>query len=60
MKLWLDDVRPAPEGDDEWVTFTRPWPMLLFILKMGDIVTEWSLDHDFGLEVCDQERRRSN
>lgn len=44
MKLWLDDIRPAPEGF-EW--FTEPWKALRFILINKPV--EWSLDHDLGL-----------
>ena len=45
MKLWLDDVRPAPPG----------WTLCLSVAEAmfrmaGDYVTEASLDYD--LDVC--------
>ena len=48
MKLWLDDIREAPEG---WVHFTCPWRALEAILRLGDMIEEWSLDHDLGDNV---------
>jgi|TARA_Y100000310_G_scaffold7793_1_gene8488 hypothetical protein len=43
MKLYLDDIRPAPDG---WVR-TRTAQETIAILKEGE-VTEISLDHDLG------------
>lgn len=43
MKLWLDDVRPAPEG---WV-WARKLSEAKEYLAEGT-VTECSLDHDLG------------
>lgn len=45
LKVWLDDVRPAPRG---WVwckevSRLKPW-------LQSDIVLELSLDHDLGLD----------
>jgi hypothetical protein len=48
MKLWLDDIREAPEG---WVHFTSPWKALEAILRLGDKIEAWSLDHDLGENV---------
>ena len=48
MKLWLDDIREAPEG---WEWFTCPWKALYFVLRMDDEIDEWSLDHDLGENV---------
>lgn len=43
MKVWLDDVRPHPEG---WVRCY--WPNeVIKLLQAGD-VDEMSLDHDLG------------
>ena len=43
MKVWLDDVRPAPEG---WVHVL--WPQeAIKLLEKGN-VTFISLDHDLG------------
>ena len=46
MKLWLDDMRPAPEG------WTHVWTdaEARTFLEQG-IVTDASLDHDLG--ACD-------
>ena len=43
MRLWLDDVRPAPEG---W-TWVRTTEEAIAALRTGT-VTEASLDHDLG------------
>ncbi len=43
MKVWLDDIRPAPEG---WVRAF--WPQdVIALLETGE-VTHLSLDHDLG------------
>ncbi len=42
-KLWLDDVRSAPEG---WIFFEVAWDMIDF-LEVNE-VEEISLDHDLG------------
>jgi len=44
MKLWLDDIRPAPEGWT-WVKTARE---AFDILGNNPDVTEISLDHDLG------------
>lgn len=43
VKLWLDDVRPAPDGWEH--VFTAPEAVALFASGM---VEEASLDHDLG------------
>ena len=43
MKLYLDDVRPAPAG---WKLVR--WPQEMIELLMTGAVTEVSLDHDLG------------
>jgi len=43
LRLWLDDVRPAPEG---WIVFGIAWDMIDF-LETNE-VDEISLDHDLG------------
>lgn len=43
MKVWLDDVRPAPTG---WIWARWPYEVIEHILT-GD-VTHVSLDHDLG------------
>lgn len=43
VKVWLDDIRPAPAG---WIR--TYWPEeVIALLKTGD-VEEISLDHDLG------------
>ncbi len=49
MKLWLDDVRPAPDGWKHARTVEEAKAFLLF-----ETVEEASLDHDLGLgPICD-------
>lgn len=53
-RLWLDDIREAPEG---WIRCRWPDEVIEF-LKEGD-VTEISLDHDLGdapAGYCESER----
>lgn len=54
MKLWLDDVRPAPPGWDHVKTV----PDAKEALESGAVVKA-SLDHDLGLcDACWAEARR--
>lgn len=46
MKLWLDDIRPMPEGYDVHVTTAQE---AISFLETHN-VTEISLDHDLGPE----------
>lgn len=48
MKLWLDDVRPAPEG---WL-WAKTYEEAVTLFTHYDI-TEMSLDHDLGLKVIE-------
>lgn len=51
MKIWLDDVRPAPEG---WVrALSVRQAINLFLIQdiVRDRVTHVSLDHDLGDEA---------
>lgn len=53
MKIWHDDVRPAPEGW-AWVRTNKEAVRLLLECELlGVEVTEMSLDHDLGLHECD-------
>ena len=45
MKLWIDDVRPAPEGYI-WLKSTRSALRFIFYNKWD--ITHISLDHDAG------------
>jgi len=51
MKLWHDDIRPAPEG---WV-WARTNKEAMAHLETGD-VEEISLDHDLGLHDLTEEQ----
>ena len=54
MRVWLDDVRPAPPGW-EWANTAE---MTIDLLKTGQ-VTEMSLDHDLGLPWLDDAREKT-
>ena len=45
IKLWLDDVREAPEG---WVWAKNARDALWIVTDPNVCVTEMSLDHDLG------------
>jgi hypothetical protein len=45
VKLWLDDLRPAPPG---W-TWAKSSARAIALLESGE-VTEASLDHDLGMD----------
>lgn len=47
MKIWLDDMRPAPEG---WWWVKEAETLLEFLQQGHLLVKEMSLDHDLGLE----------
>ncbi len=51
MKVWLDDVREAPEG---WIHVRTP-EEAIDLLRSGE-VEELSLDHDLGLATPEAER----
>jgi hypothetical protein len=46
MKIWLDDIRPAPEGW-EWATKASE-AMAMLIRAEPDSIEEMSFDHDLG------------
>ena len=50
MKLWIDDIRPAPEGY-VWLKSTNE--ALRFISAHRSEIEEISLDHDAGEYVAD-------
>jgi hypothetical protein len=45
MKLWLDDVRPAPEG---WIWVKTVECAVMELCREGQTVTHISLDNDLG------------
>jgi hypothetical protein len=54
MRVWLDDVRPAPDG---WVHVRTP-EEAINRLKTGE-VEEISFDHDLGLDDYEDGRERT-
>lgn len=50
MRLWLDDIRPAPKG---WVWVKDARHFMSDLLLMFEDITEVSLDHDLGDGACD-------
>lgn len=50
MKIWLDDIRDAP--DESWTVVRRAYPCILMLANAGwnddPLVDELSLDHDLG------------
>ncbi len=44
MKLWIDDIRDAP--DDSWTEIRKVQPGMEFINHFGDQITHISIDHD--------------
>jgi hypothetical protein len=53
MRIWLDDIRPAPEG---WTWVTHPWSVMGMLRKSkfsghedAEDITEISFDHDLGV-----------
>ena len=51
MKLWLDDLRPAP--DDSWLRCTNAFTAIRFLsgqMPKQEVIVEVSLDHDLGNE----------
>ena len=53
MKLWLDDVRPAPQGWTLARTAAEAIDLLKVALNIGDEIEEISLDHDLGADPAD-------
>jgi hypothetical protein len=51
VKVWLDDVREAPNG---WIRVKTP-EEAIDLLRLGE-VEEISLDHDLGLATSESER----
>lgn len=45
MKIWLDDIRPAPEG---FIWCKSAYEAIGFIQQHWKDITEISLDHDLG------------
>jgi hypothetical protein len=65
LKLWVDDLRPAPDDSWVWSKTSRNTIDTLMFAGIGEI-TEMSLDHDLGgddttrpvvLWMCEHELR---
>lgn len=48
MKLYIDDIRPAPEG---WIQARTVTDAIKTIARFGHEITDISLDHDISLPV---------
>ena len=48
MKLYIDDIRPAPEG---WMQARTVTDAIKTIAQFGEEITEISLDHDISIPV---------
>jgi len=46
MKIWLDDIRPMPEGYDRWAKTAGE--AIVMICLFGDEIEFISFDHDLG------------
>lgn len=54
MKLWLDDVRPAPKGWAHAENYDEAVNVLQAHLRGDCVVEVASLDHDLGMVSCKQ------
>ena len=45
MKIYLDDIRPAPEG---WELYTQAEDVIVMLLERPDRIDALSLDNDLG------------
>lgn len=48
MKLYIDDIRPAPEG---WIQARTVTDAIKTIARFGRDITDISLDHDISMAV---------
>ena len=48
MRLYIDDIRPAPEG---WMQARTVTDAIKTIAQFGEEITEISLDHDISIPV---------
>ena len=46
MRIWLDDVRPMPEGFDAWLKCAED--ILSILNRSRSIITHIDFDHDLG------------
>ena len=54
MKIWVDDVRPAPNEDYIWVdTTNKAKNMIMYFEEVGNPISLISLDHDAGSYAAD-------
>lgn len=53
MKIWLDDLRPAPEGWQWCQSVCDASILIRFAEDEGDVIELISLDHDMGDQAYD-------
>lgn len=55
MRLYIDDIRPAPEG---WIQARTVTDAIRFIAQFGEQITDISIDHDisYAVEVAGTQR----
>ena len=53
MKLWIDDVRPAPEGYVRYRTVNNAIYAIEYYEQKGEPIELISLDHDAGIFARD-------
>lgn len=49
MKLWIDDIRPAP--DESWTVARTVTSAIEFVSIFGDSLVEISFDHDISYQL---------
>ena len=52
MKLWIDDVRPAPEGYVQQMSVEGAKCSILVAEGIGETIELIDIDHDAGLYSC--------
>ena len=53
IKIWLDDIRPAPEGYVHKKSVNETIKFIGQCLAEGTEIEEFDLDHDLGDYACD-------
>ena len=53
MKLWIDDVRPAPKGYVWCLSVNQAKSVITTAIKCNDKIDLIDLDHDAGIYACD-------
>ena len=53
MKLWIDDVRPAPEGYIRYRTVNNAIYAIEYYEQKGELIELIDTDYDAGIFACD-------